>query len=376
MVAVTISFKKVGENSSENQFYFRRTDEYIIMKPNKKNTGLEVASGLEGIIGEEDELEETVDYTIDSNEEMQEKIQELKKEYLSLGYVLTEPKTRFPSGNYDYDDDFSEKVIEQLENNPHPKHFALITWEECSTGETDDLEEILNYFIENKEKYQDIEYFTFGDMTFEVAEISWIEQVNYNNFFKAFPNIKGFSVQGCMNLSLGTMDLPNLEILEIHCSNLQSSVLKEIQNSNLPNLKKLNLFVGTDEYDCNVSAKDIKEFLSSTNFPKLSVLGFPNVYEDIFSDTLKAIFESKYINQILTLDISKSVSKDDDVKYIIENIKKAEKLKYLDISYNYVSNEKLEELEELLSELDIDFDTADSEYEDYEEGYASPMYTE
>lgn len=350
--------------------YFRRTNEFAYF-----NDDGELIFGIEGVCGNKNAERIRVEKVTDK----QARIDQL----LVDGFVQTKAKVRFPLTLEDYyDEEIMEEIVEDLASEGNPEHLALITWDGCC--ECDDNEEMIEYFVENYDKYKDIEYFTFGDMSYEVCEISWIEHGSYTEFFKKYNHIKGFSVQGTSSLELEPLDLPKLEILEIEGSGLTGELLLNVGKSKLPNLKKLNMWFGDENYNFDVSNEDIQEFFKVSDFPNLVSLGMCNVDHETFSNLLKEIFASKYITQIRALDISKSVSMSKDVDFLIENLEKATSLKYIDMHYNYLTTESGEKLQAHCEKLGIGVDISDpqdidddDDYDDDDDDFwSSPMYSE
>lgn len=228
-----------------------------------------------------------------------------------------------------------------------------------------------------KKIFQDMEHFTFGNMNSEVCAMTQIQQIDYATFFKAFPSIKGFSIQG-NSIALGVMDLPKLEILEIWTSTMKKNAFYDIANSKLPNLKKLNLLIGDieEQYGCEVNSGNIEEFLKTSDFPNLVNLGICNLPASEFGKTLKAIFESKYAAQIKVLDISKSVCVDADGEYILANLYKLKNIKYIDLHYNYFTADILEKLKNCPIEINFSENQEIAYDEDDGEMYSSTMYAE
>ena len=367
--------------------YFIRTKDFceIISDENY----VKIITGEWSKFGEEEIIDKTDVKNFEDKEQQKQYFNEKVNYYSNNGYVECERANLV--GLVDSDIDFYDTMVKEedkialwnlIENIKNKKHIALETWFNVFEF---GFEFILDYFIENKNKYEETEYFTFGNMNFEICELSWITQSNYEKFFKVFSNIKGVFTQGSESLKLGKMNLPKLEILELQGSGLDCETLEDITNSNLPNLKRLNLYFGVEYYGCDVEIDYVKNLLNNTNFEKLEILGLCNIDYNLFSDVLKLVFESKYAKQIKVLDISKSCSTDRDAQYIIDNIKKLENINYIDISFNYFSNNMIKELIERLKVLNISIDLnnennfmrEDMDLKGFDFGEDScPMYTE
>lgn len=80
------------------------------------------------------------------------------------------------------------------------------------------------------------------------------------------------------------------------------SVLQSIQRAKLPNLKKLLLYIGIDNYGFDGDAETIRTLLAESDFPKLEYLGIED--SEIQDELARVVLESKYMKQIHTLDLA------------------------------------------------------------------------
>ena len=390
--------------NNKNSKYFIRTNDFfeiVYNFDNKKNiyivrefTGHYYSMGL-------GETKLLLEKSFDNEKSQLDYINKRENEILNRGYIHCIKS--FLISIYDknnnikeiyYDDDFeitNKILINKLETlkEYEKKHISIEFWGVTFNENEKGIDFILNYFIENKSKYVNTEYFTIGNVNRTICELSWIIQGNYEKFFKAFPNIKGMFIQGNEELKLRKMNLPKLEILELQGSSLRNEILEDITNSNLPNLKRLNLYFGVEYYGCDVEIKYVKNLLENTNFENLKILGLCNMEALIISEVITILFNSKYIYQIEVLDISKSGIRDIDAEIIINNIDKLKNIRYIDIHYNYFSDDMIEKLYNLAKEYnfeinldccqgDLSEDIFLEEYEDEEEFLEefSPMYME
>ena len=105
-------------------------------------------------------------------------------------------------------------------------------------------------------------------MDYEECEVSWIMQGDYGKLWTAMPQLKELTIKGSMDLRLGDVRHENLESLTIICGGLPVSVIEEIQKAKLPNLKKLVLYIGIDNYGFDGNGETIRTFLEKSDFPR------------------------------------------------------------------------------------------------------------
>ncbi len=223
----------------------------------------------------------------------------------------------------------------------------------------DDCQPILDAIAEKPDQFSHITKLFVGDMDFEVCEVSWIMQGDYSRIWKAMPQLKELTIKGSMDLTLGEIAHEGLESLTIICGGLGQEVIKEIEKAKLPNLKKLLLYIGVENYGFDGNADTIKELLANSDFPKLTYLGI--VDSEIQDELTEIVLECKYMGQIETLDLSCGTLTDKGGKLLLEKLPAYSNIKKLDLHHHYLSDDVMEGIEKLPMEVDV------SEQEDAEE---------
>lgn len=240
----------------------------------------------------------------------------------------------------------------------------------------DDCQPIIDGIIENKEKFSHIKKLFIGDMDFEDCEVSWIIQGNYSKLWEAMPQLTEFTVKGSTDLELGDIDLPNLKSLEIICGGLPTDVIKSVQNAKLPNLERLVLYIGVEDYGFDGSAEDIQKLLEKSDFPKLKYLGI--VDSEIQDELTEVVLNCKYIDKIETLDLSFGTLTDKGGDLIAGKIGDFPNIKKIEIEHHFLSDEGIERLKAAVSAAGKEIRIEDQqESEEYEgEIYYYAMLTE
>lgn len=224
----------------------------------------------------------------------------------------------------------------------------------------DSCQPILDQMIEHADQFSHIQSLFIGDMDFEECEVSWIMQGNFSGLWAALPNLRSLTIKGSMDLELGDICHEGLEELTIICGGLGSDVIRSVQNAKLPNLKKLLLYIGIDDYGFDGNADTVKELLDKADFPKLSYLGI--VDSEIQDELVKAVLESKFMGQVETLDLSLGTLTDQGGQLLLETLPKWTNIKNLDVHYNYLTDEMAEKLEKLPMTVDASERNQPDEY--------------
>ncbi len=252
----------------------------------------------------------------------------------------------------DYDNGKNaETLISEILEDKELKKLEEIIIGDWGESYDDSCQSIIDDIIENKEKFTHIKSLFIGDMEYDECEVSWIVQGNYGKLWSALPNLKELRIKGSNELDLGEINHENLEVLEIICGGLSKSVISQIEKAKLPNLKKLNLYLGINCYGFDGDINTIKGLLEHSNFPNLIYLGLNDSY--IQDEVTEAILHSKYISQIRILDLSNGVLTDKGGQMLLEEIPKYNNIEKLDLHYHYLSNEMMEKLDEFSIEIDL-----------------------
>lgn len=279
--------------------------------------------------------------------------------------------------SYEYDDyENGDKgaatIVEDILADPDFANLKVLAIGDWGDAWEDDCQPVLNGIVEHAEQFSHIEELFVGFMGYEECEVSWIMQGNYSKLWAALPNLKRLLIKGSTELELGEVCHEGLEELTIICGGIGSDVLASIQNAKLPNLKKLLLYIGVEDYGFDGNADTIRELLAKADFPNLQYLGITD--SEIQDDLAKVVLESKFITQIETLDLSMGTLTDKGGELLLEALPKLPNVKKLDVHYHYMSDE----MEEKLKKLPITVDVSEKNEPDEYKGtiYMNAMLTE
>ena len=269
--------------------------------------------------------------------------------------------------DYDESEDgvtIQDKIETYLETNNicEAKKLIIGAWEEpfdCGP------EDIIKYLVENKNKFPNVESMYIGDMDSEECEVSWITQSNLAPLLDVFP-LKTLKIKGSIDLRLENANSETLEKLIIISGGLSKNLLKDIVDAKFPNLMHLELYLGVDDYGFDGDIDDIIPFMIRENFPNVKYLGLKNSEKQ--DEICEEIFKSNILENLEVLDMSLGTLGDKGAELILENVGKIAHLSKLDLTYNYISDENIEKLQNkvnvLSTEVLIDRDDADYDEDD------------
>ncbi len=224
----------------------------------------------------------------------------------------------------------------------------------------EDCQPIVDGIVEHADRFRHIKKLFVGDMSYEECEVSWIMQGNYSALWKAMPQLKELTIKGTTDLELGEISHENLEALTIICGGLPADIIESIGKAKLPNLKKLLLYIGVDDYGFDGDAGTIRTLLEQMDFPKLEYLGIAD--SEIQDELAEVVLESKYMGQIHTLDLSCGTLTDKGGALILEKIPDYPNIKTVDLHYHYLSDEMMNRLKGLSVKLDVSEQNEPEEY--------------
>lgn len=229
--------------------------------------------------------------------------------------------------------------------------------------------EILELLIDNKNKLKSLKALFVGDITYEDCEISWIQQGNYENLLKAYPNLEELRIRG--EAGLGRTGHDNLKTLIIETGGLSTNCLEEISHCSFPNLTHLELWLGDENYGFNGNIDTIKTFLTTLCLPNLTYLGLKN--SEIADEIASCLGNHAIIEQLDVLDLSLGTLTDKGGQALF-NSGKIRSLKKLILRFHYMSDNMCKKLES----MEVQCDCADGQQaEEYDgEIYRSVFVSE
>lgn len=266
----------------------------------------------------------------------------------------------------------AETIIDDILNDPELPELEEIIVGDWGDSWEDGSQTFLDAIVENADKFSHIKSLFIGDMEFDECEVSWIVQGNYEKLLNALPDLEELTIKGSTDLDLGKISHEHLKSLMIICGGLPSSVIKSIETAYLPNLEKLCLYLGEDNYGFDGSIDTIRSLLANSDFPKLEYLGLMD--SEIQDEVTEAVLESNYIHTIKVLDLSCGTLTDKGGQLLLEKLPTLPNLESVDLNWHYMSDEMMEKLDKL--DLAITMDDP-QEIEDYDgELWIYPMLTE
>lgn len=156
-----------------------------------------------------------------------------------------------------------------------------------------------------------------GDITAEENEVSWIVQGDLSPLLAAYGDLTHLGVRGGAGLSLGQMDLPELQLLILQSGGLEAEVVREVMRARLPRLEHLELFLGWESYGGTTRPEDLVPLLDGTRFPALKYLGLKN--GEFQDEVAQLIADAPVLDRLDTLDLSLGTLSDEGATALVDS---------------------------------------------------------
>lgn len=268
---------------------------------------------------------------------------------------------------YDGPETCSQILEQLLQAKGADKIRALVIGPWFSDDPSTDSSDVAASLIKGAPILKNLSALFFGDITFEECEISWLTQSDLGPVIMAYPKLVDFTCRGGTELRLTGIKHDNLKSLCIQTGGLPQVVVEDIFESNLPNIERLELWIGSDGYGCDLSSESLEPLLSGSIFPKLTHLGLRNAEDaDGVANYLQG---AKILDRITSLDLSMGALTDEGGEALLAN-PGIKKLKTLNLCHHYFTSK----LQKRLQALNISIDL--SQALDPEEEYKSAEVTE
>ncbi|HIW61560.1 MAG TPA: STM4015 family protein [Candidatus Stackebrandtia excrementipullorum] len=202
-----------------------------------------------------------------------------------------------------------------------------------------------------------------GDVTYEECEISWLEQCDMAPLLAAYPNLVALTTRGVdgiigkPGLALHVPEHTGLRSLTVQTGGLPGRVTREIVSSGLPNLERLELWLGQEEYGGDTTIDDLRPVLSGDAFGGLVHLGLRNAENT--GDLLKALVESSLLPRLRSVDLSMGTLRGRDVELLLTSIPKLAHLDDLNFEHHYLTKAETERVQAAFDAAGVSIDLSE-----------------
>lgn len=259
--------------------------------------------------------------------------------------------------------------IERLSASPEAAQLTSLIIGDWGQAYENSSDEVVEALVKHSGSFPALRKLFIGDMSYEECEISWITQTDLSPLLPAYPELQSLTIQGGTDLGLSKLQHDKLEELIIITGGLSKKVLAEIAAGSLPNLRKLELYLGVDNYGFDGSLEDLLPLIEPGKFPQLTYLGLKN--SEIQDEIAEALADAPILDQLHTLDLSLGTLSDKGAEALLAS-ERIKKLQALNLSYHYMSDNMITRWR--ASGLPVD--VSDQQKSDDDEDWRYPSITE
>jgi hypothetical protein len=262
----------------------------------------------------------------------------------------------------DYDDEgvTISDLLEAFVRDPQAAQVKELIIGQFNLESSESSFEVIDKMVALKEHFKGLKALFIGDITYEECEISWINQTDITPILKVFPALVHLQIRGGEGLSFSDLKHDQLKTLIIETGGLPPTVITQVNAARLPNLEKLELWLGSENYGFSSRVEDFAPILSGKLFPKLTHLGLMD--SELQDKIAIAVAQSPVLKQLKVLDLSKGTLTDEGAAALL-NSEGVRKLEHLNLRYHFLSEGMMEQLKKLGISINLD-DKQESEDED------------
>lgn len=267
------------------------------------------------------------------------------------GTPLGDPASVVYALRIDYDDplSFPEKLEKLLSTPGSERLEALIIGTWAAEMYDEDSSTVVQALARERERLPQLKHLFLGEITYDEAEISWINQSDLSPLLKAFPRLQSLVVRGGNGLGFKECRHENLKTLIVESGGLPGTTIRELLGGHLPALETLELWFGREDYGGNNTVDDLAA-LHGRPFPKLVSLGLCNAQ---YTDSLVTfVTRTPLLDYLRELDLSLGTLGDAGAQPLLDDPRFA-RLELLDLSDNYLSEARCRELKSRLPNADV-----------------------
>ena len=235
------------------------------------------------------------------------------------------------------------KILEQVFAHPSGRFVVELSFMSDGDPNEDDLQDLID--VVAKKAPPTIRKITLGD---NIDQISWHHTGKLDKLWKAVPNLRTFDIESG-DFSVGKLVAPKLEKARFVTGGMDAASAKSIATAQIPAIKHLEIYFGTDEYGGTSSLKDIKPLLDRTDLPKFEYLGIKNA--EFLDEVAAAIPKAKILKQLKTLDLSLGTMTDAGAEALAAHPDAFKHLDVLDLTRNYLTKKGIAAVKSLAKKV-------------------------
>ncbi|MGI8334264.1 STM4015 family protein [Actinomadura scrupuli] len=265
-------------------------------------------------------------------------------------------------GSWDDEADFGEVFARFLDWVDTGQVTALVIgyWGMCHEVNSSVPRDLL---IEAAGRFPGLRALFFGDIAPEESEISWIEHCDLTGLLEAYPLLEQVEIRGGSGLELAPPRSEHLRVLRLESGGLPSSVVRAVAAGDLPNLERLDLWLGVEEYGGDATVADLAPLLGGERLPALRHLGLED--SEIVDEIAVAVAAAPVVARLETLSLALGVLTDEGAEALLSG-QPLTHLQRLDLHHHFLTDAMVERVRKALPGVEVDL--SEQELPDEDDG--------
>lgn len=228
---------------------------------------------------------------------------------------------------------FADLVQALLDEVPGDKVRALVIGE---WGEAYERALPVDLLVEAAQRWTGLRAVFLADLVAEQCEISWLAHGDITPLLAAYPSLEVLHVRGAQGLRLDPVRHTGLRELRFESGGLPGAVTRAVGESELPTVRRLDLWLGRSEYGGDATVDDLAPLLAGAGLPALRHLAVCNA--EIADTVAAAVAIAPVVRQLEVLDLSMGVLGDEGAAALLAG-QTLTHLRRLDLHHHYLSQE-------------------------------------
>ncbi|WP_431729516.1 STM4015 family protein [Verrucosispora sp. TAA-831] len=141
-----------------------------------------------------------------------------------------------------------------------------------------------------------------ADLVSEQCELSWLTHDDITGLLTACPQLETLWVRGGQDLRLDAVRHVGLRELRFESGGLPGAVVRSVGECDLPNLERLEMWLGRSDYGGDATIHDLAPLLAGAGLPALRRLGLRNAA--IADVVARVVATAPVVSRLSVLDLS------------------------------------------------------------------------